>query len=106
MKTVPFLHPRDLLAKVSKILLPTKEVPAKLKAHLVSEDGAVEILLAVDGSCQIQMSPAAADQMRLAMSRLLNVWDGAPRWCWQLDALLDPIARDISGMLGAENGQG
>ena len=107
MKMAPFLHPRDLLSKVSRILLPTKDVPAKLKAHLVSEDGAVEILLAVDGSCQIQMNPAATKEMRLAMNRLLNTWDHeSPRWFWQLDALLDPVARDISGMLGAENGQG
>lgn len=96
MKSAPNLHPQFLLIGMSSTPIPTKAIPAKLDFCLVGEG--YEFYLGNDGAAlQIQLSDfAAVQELRLALNRLLNVGDlSQPRWLWQLDALLDPTARQL-----------
>lgn len=96
MKSSPNLHPVNLLKGMSKSAIPTPAVAAKLDFCLVGEG--YEFHLGNDGAAlQIQLKDAAAiAELRAALNRLLNVGDlSQPRWLWQLDALLDPTARQL-----------
>jgi len=98
MKPQPQLHPRDLLSGMRDELITTPALTVKLKHHLLSDNGEVEMLLAQDGSFQLQCkSSEATMQLCHALHRLLNVWDiEAPRWVWQMNAMLDPVLRQIA----------
>lgn len=98
MKQQPQLHPRDLLAGMRNQLITTPAVIVKLQHHMLSDNGEVEMLLGQDGSFQLQCKTSEASmQLCQALHRLLNVWDiNAPRWIWQMDAMLDPVLRQIA----------
>ncbi len=96
MKSAPNLHPTFLLIGMSTVPIPTPPIAAKLDFCLVGEG--YEFHLGNDGAAlQIQLKDAAAiNELRAALNRLLNVGDlSQPRWLWQLDALLDPTARQL-----------
>lgn len=94
---IPQLHPRDLLADMKDHLNCTPATVAVVKHHLVVAGGEVEIVLGSADECQIQLSTAARTaELSMALKRLLNVWDDAPQWIWQLDAMLDPHIRLIA----------
>lgn len=102
MNPAPQLHPAHLLKNVTDTITPTPDVRATLAHHLICDGATVEIFLSKEGALQLQFtSPAAVNELRDALKRVLNVWDiGAPRWIWQLDAMLDPTAREITKVEG------
>jgi hypothetical protein len=79
----------------------------KLEVQLLAKNDSVVMQLATgDEGLQLHlMSPQAIEDMRQGLRKMLNVWDiGAPRWLWQLDALLDPVARKLSDDAQAAKG--
>jgi|GEM_PF-6568870 len=99
MKQQPALHPVDLLKEMTSIRVETPTVSLKASAHLVVEDYTVEMTLADnDKGFQLQLlSKERVQEFSTALKRLLNVWDiTAPRWLWQMDAILDEASRNIA----------
>lgn len=99
MKPAPKLHPIDLLQGMSTgVPLNTAPKMVKLGHHLICHDGVVDVRLAENSQALTidLQSPEQVIELRDGLKRLLNTWDlGAPRWMWQLEALLDPVSREL-----------
>lgn len=89
-KTLPNLHPAHLLRNLSDQAVSVTPVPAKLQHVLISDDAKAEMYVAKDG-VGFQLHVHGEEHMKelyTVTQRALNVWDGAPPWLWQMDALL------------------
>lgn len=107
MKPAPQLHPVDLLMGMTRTHQPTTDKLVKLEVQMHAKDDAVVMQLATgDEGLQLHLkSPQAIEDMREGLRKMLNVWDiNAPMWLWQLDAFLDPVARELSDDAQAAKG--
>lgn len=85
----PDLHPRALLKDMVEGLVETPAQFARPFLSMKMADGDVLAVRGTTGELQLQiMSHTSKEQFREALSRMLNVWDSAPLWLWQLEALL------------------
>lgn len=95
-KVLSSLHPSDLLKDMTDVFTPGKLVGAQVLHQLLGEH--VEIRTAKDlrGVSLHILDEQGMREMKTMLQRALNVWDEAPQWIWQLDAMLSLALGEMS----------